>query len=166
MSTRVDEQDASTKDSALVRELYFPTFVYYRDPATGPVLNQAIKPYIYAWRDADQAGILRSNVQIVGAWHSQVDMHRREEYGVLCRHIVATCQEIFDDLGYDPGFEPALDNMWVNISPKFGYNRHHVHPHALWSGVYYVQAAPEAGRIFFTDPRPQVQLLAARYDPG
>ena len=55
--------------------------------------------------------------------------------------------------------------MWVNVSPRYGYNRNHVHPNALWSGVYYVQAPPGAGRIFFSDPRPQVPLVTARFVP-
>ena len=165
MTMGIEEQDASARSGALVREVYFPTFIYYKDLAEAQALNDTIKPHIYAWRDADQAGIVRSNVDKAGAWHSQVDMQRREEYGLLGQRIVATVQEIFGDLGYDPGCEPALDNMWANVSPKFGYNRHHVHPNALWSGVYYVQAPPEAGRIFFSDPRPQVQLLSPRYDP-
>lgn len=166
MTIQIEEQDASAQGDKFVRELYFPTFIYYKDLADSGALNDAIKPHIYARRDADQAGIVRSNVQKVGAWHSQVDMHQREEYWQLSQRIVATVQEIFNDLGYDPTFEPALDNMWANISPKFGYNRHHVHPNALWSAVYYVQAPPEAGRIFFSDPRPQVLLLSPRYDPN
>jgi len=160
-----DHTEPATDGGELQREAYFPTFIFYRDLAGGKLLNDEIKPYIYAWRDADKAGIVRSNVQSVGAWHSAVDMNQRPEYRLLCELIVEAAQAVFDDLAYDPNFEPAIDNMWVNVSPRYGYNRNHVHPNALWSGVYYVQAPPGAGRIFFSDPRPQVPLVSPRFIP-
>ena len=177
MTMGIEEQDASARSGALVREVYFPTFIYYKDLVDSQALNGEIKPHIYAWRDADQAGIVRSNVEKAGAWHSQVDMHQRQEYGPLGQRIVATVQEIFGDLGYDPGCEPSLDNMWANVSPKFGYNRHHVHPKALWSGVYYVQAPPRGrshlllrstppGPAAVTTLRPEQAAWRGRLDGG
>ena len=76
-------------------------------------------------------------------------MHQREEYRALTVHILAAAGEIFEQLGYDPAYAPAIDNMWANINPRYGFNRSHVHPNVLWSGVYYVQVPPQSGRIFF-----------------
>jgi uncharacterized protein (TIGR02466 family) len=149
----------------LVRELYFPTFIHYQDLADATELNAAIRPAIYAWRTADPDGIVRSNVYTVGSWHSRLDMQRREEYRPLCDRILAAVQVIFDDLGYDAAYGPSIDNMWANINPRHGFNRSHVHPNVLWSGVYYVQAPPGCGRIFFSDPRVQAQMCTPRYAP-
>jgi uncharacterized protein (TIGR02466 family) len=150
----------------VVRELYFPTPIYYWDLPDARALNDAMKPHLYAWRDQDQEGIVRSNVKQVGAWHSRLDMHQRPEYRVLTDHVLGAARTIAADLGYDPSAEMVIDNMWTNILPRFAYNRGHIHPNALWSGVYYVQAPPGSGRILFTDPRPQAQMLAPRYLPG
>lgn len=149
----------------LVRELYFPTCIYYQDVEEAAALNAAIKPCIYAWRAENPDGIVRSNVRQAGAWHSPVDMHVREEYRALRERIVAAAQLIFDDLGYDPGYLPMIDNMWASINPRHGFNRGHVHPNVLWSGVYYVQAPPGCGRITFHDPRAQAQMCTPRYTP-
>jgi uncharacterized protein (TIGR02466 family) len=139
----------------LKRELYFPTLIYYQDLPDSLELNQAIRSHIYALRSSDPEGIVRSNVKRMGAWHSGLDLHQREEFRSLTRAILAAVQKIYDHLGYDPAYEPVFDNMWANINPRHGYNRNHIHPNVLWSGVYYVQAPPDSGRILFTDPRPQ-----------
>ena len=54
--------------------------------------------------------------------------------------------------------------MWANINPRYASNHQHTHPHALWSGVYYVQTPPNCGLLYFTDPRPQTQVLTPYYD--
>ena len=47
--------------------------------------------------------------------------------------------------------------MWANINPFGGYNKPHVHPNALFSGVYYVKTPPNCGRLIGQDPRPGIQ---------
>lgn len=157
--------EPSAPAARLIRELYFPTCIFFQDLEGAAELNAAIKPCVYAWRAEDAEGIVRSNVRQAGAWHSRLDMHAREEYGALCESIVAAAQLVFDDQGYDPDYAPRIDNMWANISPRHGFNRGHVHPNVLWSGVYYVQAPPGCGRITFNDPRAQAQMCTPRYPP-
>ena len=53
--------------------------------------------------------------------------------------------------------QPVLGNMWANINPSGGYNKPHVHPNALFSGVYYVKTPPNCGRLICQDPRPGIQ---------
>lgn len=146
--------------TTLVREAYFPTLIFFGDLANGAELNETIKPAIYAWREAEPAGIVRSNVAQAGSWHSSLDMDSKPEFAMLTREIQARAEQLFAELGYDSAFGPAFSNMWVNIHPRHGFNRSHTHPNALWSGVYYVQAPAGAGRILFGDPR--AQALADR----
>jgi len=147
----------------LKREFYFPTPIYFKDLPDAERLNDAARISIYAWRDTDTDGITRSNLRALGSWHSTIDMQTRGEYADLKAHIDRTVAEIYVDCGYDPEFAPHCDSMWANINPRHGYNRGHTHPNVLWSGVYYVQAPPDCGRIYFTDPRPQARVLTGRY---
>lgn len=114
---------------ALRFEVYFPTYVYFRDFADATALNETVEAGIRAWRDGDSAGIHRSNAKRSGSWHSGLDMHRRPEFGELARRIRSTAEQIFREAGYDPAYEARLDNMWANINPPGGYNRAHIHPH-------------------------------------
>jgi uncharacterized protein (TIGR02466 family) len=143
----------------LVVERYFPTLIFFRDLPNGAELNDAIKPAIYAWRGTDPSGIVRSNVAQEGSWHSPLDMASRPEFAALVREVQSHAECLFGDLGYDPAYGPSLSNMWVNIHPRHGHNRSHMHPNALWSGVYYVQSPPRSGRILFGDPRAQALNL-------
>ena len=158
--------DAPQNSSSLIREAFFPTLIYYQDLSEAERLKSKLLRDIYAWRDADEQGVVRSNVAAVGSWHSAVDMHRRPEFEQLVGLIEQGVAQVYSDLDYDPDYPPACDNMWANINPRYGYNRNHMHPNVLWSGVYYVQAPADCGRIFFSDPRPQSQVLTPRYDPA
>lgn len=86
-------------------------------------------------------------------------MHRRSEYNSLSALVLDCAAHVFDDQGYDPQYEPALDLMWANISPRYGFNRYHNHPGVLWSGVYYARAPQDSGCIIFTDPRAQAHVI-------
>ncbi|MGA8262573.1 MAG: TIGR02466 family protein [Arenicellales bacterium] len=163
MST--NEPDGSGRVKRMIRDVFFPTRIYYTDLAGAEVLNRDLKEHLYAWRDADPNGTFRSNAPQVGGWHSATDMHTRREYDRLTLEIFELLQGVYDHLGYNAEYEPVCDSMWANINPRYAYNREHSHPHALWSGVYYVQAPENCGLLYFTDPRPQAQVLTPHYDP-
>ncbi|MDX1432238.1 MAG: TIGR02466 family protein [Gammaproteobacteria bacterium] len=149
----------------MAKDFFFPTLVYHTDLPDADSLNASVREGIYAWREEDPEGTLRSNAPATGAWHSATDMHTRAEFNALTREIFEFVQGIYDELGYDSDYEPACDSMWANINPRYGYNRHHTHPHALWSGVYYVQTPENCGLLYLSDPRPQAHVLTAYYDP-
>ena len=52
--------------------------------------------------------------------------------------------------------------MWSIINVPGSFNRSHIHPDCLWSGVYYVQAPEGAGQIEFTEPRTQNMVRTAK----
>lgn len=153
-----------TGGGRLIREIYFPTFVFFKDLPAGTELNTALKKHIYALREEDSVGMHRSNVKQAGAWHSQDDLNRRPGFTPLVSQILQATQGVFDDLRYDPQYAPHMDNMWANISPRNAFNRMHVHPGVIWSGVYYVQVPENSGRIYFSDPRVQAQMLRPYID--
>ena len=55
--------------------------------------------------------------------------------------------------------EPVLGNMWANINYPGGYNKPHVHPNTLFSGVYYIKTPPNCGKLICNDPRPGIQTV-------
>jgi len=57
------------------KEYYYPTQVYFTDLATAEKINAAVKYSIYAWRERDPVGVVRTNSPQTGAWHSPTDMH-------------------------------------------------------------------------------------------
>lgn len=155
----------NNQEKHMGQDQFFPTPIYYTDLSEAEAINARIKPLIRAWQEEDPQGEYRSNEPRVGGWHSLTDMHTRREYDCLTREIFELMHGVYTSLGYDPDYEPVCDAMWANINPKHASNHQHTHPHALWSGVYYVQTPPNCGLLYFTDPRPQTQVLTPYYDP-
>lgn len=151
--------ESETNNSQLVHEHYFPTSIFYVDLPDSAALNLELIRNIYTWKNEDPEGIVRSNVKLTGSWHSQLNMHEKQEFDPLTDQIKSNAVDVFQRASYDTGFAPVIDNMWANINPRHGYNRSHSHPDTLWSGVYYVQAPEGCGRISFCDPRSQAQVF-------
>lgn len=80
-----------------------------------------LPPPIYKWRQQDSIGLVRTNTPQIGAWHSRTDMHTRKEFNSLTAEIFEFMHGVYDDLGYDPEFEPVCDSMWANINPKYSH---------------------------------------------
>ncbi len=160
----MSEHSSDSPGKRMGRDLLFPTPVYYTDLVEAERINAELVEGIRRWREADPRGEHRTNEPRVGGWHSRADMHTRREFDPLTSEIFELMHGVFADLGYDADYEPACDAMWANINPPHAANRQHTHPHALWSGVYYVQTPPNSGLIYFTDPRPQAQVLTPYYD--
>lgn len=151
--------------SRSVRDFHFPTMVFVFDIAEAAELNETLKTLVYAARDADQEGVQKSNFRALGSWHSQGNLHLQEPFAPLSRRVAHAAQTISDTLGYDPAYRLKIDAMWSIINPPGSFNRAHIHPGALWSGVYYVQTPENAGDIEFTDPRTENIMNQARFAP-
>jgi uncharacterized protein (TIGR02466 family) len=161
----IQKHESSKRNAGtLYRESYFPTFIFFRDIPDAEDLNENLKQEIYTWKHRDKDGIVRSNMASLGSWHSPVDMNNRQEFMHFVELVDITMQQVYDNQGYDPAYAPVCDNMWANINPRHGYNRTHIHPNALWSGVYYVQAPENSGRIYLTDPRLQSKMCTPHMD--
>ena len=156
---------ATAREKRMARDYFFPTPVYYTDLAQADELNARLVEDIRAWRERDPGGTFRSNVPQLGGWHSATDMHLRAEFTALTHEIFELIHGVFADQGYDDACEPACDSMWANVNPPGAFNRHHTHPHALWSGVYYVYTPDDCGLLCLTDPRPQAHVITPYFDP-
>lgn len=163
-NARHKEQPAPGK--RMHRELLFPTPIYHTELADADIINARLIEDIRAWQARDPHGIFRSNLPALGGWHSPTDMHLRPSFTRITEEIFELFHGVFLDQGYDDRFEPVCDSMWANINPPGAFNRHHSHPNALWSGVYYVHTPDDCGLLCLTDPRAQAHVLTGHFDPA
>ena len=63
-------------------------------------------------------------------------MHTKQEYQQLVTELMRMQKEIYNNEHLDR--YAKLGNMWANINPPGGMNMPHIHPNALFSGVYYI----------------------------
>jgi len=128
------------------RELYFSTPVYVKD-VKDLTMNKQLERDIITWSNQDK-GVNRTNVN---GWHSTTNMHEKPEFKKLVDVLFEAQREIYKEEMLSS--EPFLGNMWANINPPGGYNRPHIHPNSLWSGVYYVKTTKDCGHLKLEDPR-------------
>ena len=132
----------------MIKEGFFPTIIYAEDFKLD---TNKIAQDIIQWSRQD-SGVTKTNVN---GWHSETNMHEKSEYKPLVNELFRMAHQIFEEEWLER--EPFLGNMWANINPFGGYNKPHVHPNALFSGVYYIKTPPNCGRLVCQDPRPGIQ---------
>ena len=141
----------------MIKEGFFPTLIYAQDFKLDT--NQMAQNIIQ-WSRED-GGVTKTNVN---GWHSKTDMHTKQEYKPLIDELFRMAYEVFNEEFLDG--EPKLGNMWANINPPGGYNKPHIHPNSLFSGVYYVKTPLNSGRLICNDPRPGIQTCMPNRKKG
>ena len=133
----------------MIIEKFFPTIVYGKDVQLD---NNKLAQDIVNWSNQDK-GVSKTNYK---GWHSTTDMGNKPEYQLLVTELLRMQKEIYDNEHLDRS--ARLGNMWANINPPGGMNMPHIHPNALFSGVYYVKTPANSGRLKIFDPRPGAQI--------
>ena len=141
----------------MIKEGFIPTLIYAQDFKLDT--NQMAQNIIQ-WSRED-GGVTKTNVN---GWHSKTDMHTKQEYKPLIDELFRMAYKVFNEEFLDG--EPKLGNMWANINPPGGYNKPHIHPNSLFSGVYYVKTPPNSGRLICNDPRPGIQTCMPNRKKG
>lgn len=143
----------------IFRDLHFPTSIYISD-FNNHNLNKDLEDKILKWANHDK-GISRTNIK---GWHSTSDMQERLEYKELIDLLYKAQKTIYEQEHL--ASEAFLGNMWANINPPGAMNRAHMHPNALWSGVYYVKAPKNSGLLRIDDPRSSAAMSRPRMKEG
>ena len=137
----------------MITEHHFPTIIYIKDLPNALQLNQYLEQKIIQWSQQDK-GEQKTNA---GGWHSTTDMNKKEEYNPLTKELFNMQYEIYQKEHLS--LKPVLGNMWANINYPGCYNRPHVHPNALFSGVYWIKAPQKSGNFMVYDQRPGIQMV-------
>jgi uncharacterized protein (TIGR02466 family) len=133
-------------------ETFFTSFLAYTN--LDNIDNQKLIAYGYELKDLSD-GTINSNV---GAWQSDsldlINYEVAKLADTIKEHVekVAECWKLKNDKTY-----VSIDNLWININPKCGFNRPHVHPGATFSGVYYVKCETNGSGIVFQHPATNFQ---------
>ena len=141
----------------MIKEQFFPTTIYGHDIQLN---NNFLTNEIVAWSKKN-SGVKKTNVN---GWHSETNMHELPQFKPLVDELFKMASEVFNEEWVDR--EPRLGNMWANINYQGGYNKPHIHPNSLFSGVYYVHAQPNSGKLICNDPRPGIQTVMPVRKPG
>ena len=145
----------------MITEYHFPTPVYIKEIPNARELNFYLEKNILQWNKKDPKGVNKTNVN---GWHSETDMNKREEYNPLTKQLFNMQEEIFKKELLTE--KPVLGNMWANINYKGGFNRPHLHPNALFSGVYWIKTPKNSGDLMLYEPRQGAQCTMPNRKEG
>lgn len=155
----------SNSSDTFSQEVYFPTMIYSSKLHDADDVNKQLLIDIRKEQEKDRKGIQRSNFASLGGWHSHNNLHKEKAFKGIADRIRAVAAKISEDCGYDPKYRLGIGTMWSIINSPGSFNRSHIHPGCLWSGVYYVQAPKNSGQIEFTEPRTQHLMDQAKFKP-
>ena len=144
----------------MITEHHFPTMIYIKDLPNPEKLNQYLEPKIIQWSQQNK-GVAKTNA---GGWHSTPDMNTKKEYNPLTIELFNMQEEIFKKENLSR--KPVCGNMWANINGPGNYNRPHLHPNSLFSGVYWVKTPKNSGNLMLYDPRPGIQMTMPNRKDG
>tara|TARA_R100001082_G_C4327290_1_gene143954 strand:+ start:97 stop:678 length:582 start_codon:yes stop_codon:yes gene_type:complete len=144
----------------MITEYHFPTIIYIKDIPNAEKLNQYLEPRIIQWSQSNK-GEKKTNA---GGWHSTTDMNKKEEYDPLTKELFTMQDEIYQKENLS--LKPVLGNMWANVNYPGCYNRPHIHPNSLFSGVYFIKTPQKSGNLMVYDPRPGVQMAMPKHKEG
>ena len=145
----------------MLTEYHFPTPVYIKEIPNAVKLNHYLEKQILKWNKEDPKGVSKTNA---GGWHSTTDMNKKQEYNPLSKELFNMQDEIFQKEYLT--MKPVLGNMWANINPPGGFNRPHLHPNSLFSGVYWIKAPKKSGNLMLYEPRPGAQCTMPNRKEG
>ena len=144
----------------MITEHHFPTMIYIKDLPDSEKLNKYLEDHIMRWSQNDK-GVSKTNA---GGWHSETNMNTKKEYNPLTTELFNMQEEIYQKEKLNR--KPVLGNMWANINYPGCFNRPHIHPNSLFSGVYFIKTPQKSGNLMVYDPRPGVQMTMPNRKEG
>tara|TARA_Y100000385_G_C12976079_1_gene586229 strand:+ start:206 stop:790 length:585 start_codon:yes stop_codon:yes gene_type:complete len=133
----------------MIKEQFFPTTIYAKDIQ---IDNNLLTNVIVNMSKQDP-GVKKTNRQ---GWHSKNIDNSQKEFEPLIKELYNMQNEIYQEEWLDK--KPIIGNVWANLNPPGAYNTPHIHPNSLWSGVYYVKAEENSGKLVCNDPRLGAQM--------
>ena len=144
----------------MITEYHFPTMIYIKDLPNPEKLNKYLEDHIMRWSQ-NEKGEQKTNA---GGWHSKTNMNKKEEYNPLTIELFNMQEEIYKKENLSR--KPILGNMWANMNYPKCFNRPHLHPNSLFSGVYWIKTPKNSGNLMLYDPRPGIHTTMPNRKEG
>ena len=125
----------------------FPVSIHEIKVKDFKIIKDDVTSYIYSERKKDKKGVVKSNKH---GWQS------KSKYASFENILIDTVlKEVVDYFSIKKIFKEnvglKITNLWIYINPKGAYNQRHVHPDAHMSGVWWIKAPKNSGKLWFNN---------------
>jgi uncharacterized protein (TIGR02466 family) len=117
--------------------------------------NSELKNYAVDLREKEH-GVIKSNFL---GWQSDILTVPNTQITVLADEILKRINPLVQLFGFKSDCRVGLTNLWININQPCSFNRPHIHPDSVFSGVYYVEYIANSGKLIFKHPSVAQQIL-------
>lgn len=131
----------------MITEYFFPTPIWYEilEDITQSDLQHLKESCLLMSRS--QPGVKISNC---GGWQSPGFYINTCSDNYLSKLMSCIAKRVHDmNLEFNPPEELKIDNFWINVNRRGDYNRQHLHPNTLLSGVFYISGDIDSGDLIF-----------------
>jgi len=127
----------------------FPSIVTEVECDFYSFIQPSLIEWIYNYQKTTD-GVVHSNR---GGWQSPSDFYLDKSFDQFTDYILKNA--LMSLKHYNLDFK--LVNMWININKKWNYNTKHCHPGCILSGVFWVKAPENCGKLVFVNPHSFVE---------
>ena len=141
----------------------FPTLLYEAEIGDAAMLGQLAHSIRSLARDdgAGKGWSREKNYAGYTSYASLNDLPRRDPaFADLGKLLTRHAAQFAETADFRLGRKPRLDSLWVNLLKAGGHHSGHIHPQAIISGTFYVEAPAGSGPIRFEDPRLPLMMAA------
>lgn len=110
-----------------------------------------------------EVGVSKSNFL---GWQSDTLTVPSDQIDLLVKEILNRAEVLKSIVGFKKEFRLYLNNLWININQTSSFNRPHIHPGSVFSGVYYVDCNTDSGSIVFLHPSMAQKILVRESTVG
>lgn len=131
----------------------FPTYLFHYDFLEMGIVNDdyltCLRNEMDKMRQNDKGRIISN----ANGWQSNDSCESNPLFYRIFREILNIANnELLDFFRVDKSqVSLSMGNCWANINDKGSWNRPHGHNGCWYSGVFYIDAGPEQGRLTFLD---------------
>jgi uncharacterized protein (TIGR02466 family) len=98
-------------------------------------------------KNNDKVGRFKSNKN---GWQSDlIVFNKYKEIENLLFYITNNVKSVIKDFGLKKNYKLFVNEYWININNKNGFNKSHIHPGSLFSSVIYIKVPKNSGKIVF-----------------
>lgn len=127
-------------------EFFFPKTFYYRDELISEDANRELVEEARALRQEFPNSTRQNLYTTFGSLQNVLE---RAAFSTLRDALREEVILYLEQIETPPGKRLVISNAWIGISSPGNYERMHIHPGSYVSGVYYLKAPKDSGRIFF-----------------
>ena len=102
--------------------------------------------------------VIRSNVNgLQSSSYKRPNYDNIETMRLFEDFIKPICDKIVGEWGIQTKNKEI--SYWYNVNPQYSYNKEHYHPNSFLSGVFYLKAPPNSGKIVFVRAQSEIDRM-------